>query len=110
MSRAQEITWSLPHKQVTNSELSAHPGGLAVTFWGHQPQWGCATEPQQCRAAPGDSLQGSLENQFALSQVLWFNLPSLSPLQEQKAQRLPSLQVRSNVSTRCDRGRPVANS
>lgn len=27
---------SLAHKQVTNSELSAHPAGLAVAFWGHQ--------------------------------------------------------------------------
>lgn len=82
-----------------------------MALWGHQP-----AEPQPCRGAPGASLWGALKQQFAPSRVLGFNLPSLSPFQEQKAQKLPALQVRSDVrqrshssSTRCDRGRPVAN-
>lgn len=40
----KKLPGSLAHKQVTNSELSAHPGGLAVALWGQQPA-GCAAEP-----------------------------------------------------------------
>lgn len=87
---------------MTNKQLSAHPGGLAVAFWGQQHRRATAVSGELPRKAP---LKINLHSHSSSGLT---SLPFA--LQEQKESCHPcSGRQQSHLgSTQCDRGHPVA--